>query len=113
MLCHFTCSSALLKYLRSSASSISYTSLSEIGDKLFLLFKITDFNNEIGDIIALIKEKNDSICDTALTNLKLSLKVLGGHEIDAEYKDEVDVNAINNKIEEKTLSLGLKDIENK
>ena len=77
------------------------------------VFKITDFNNEIGDIIVLIKKKNDSICDTALTNLKLSLKVLGGHEIDAEYKDEVDVNAINNKIEEKTLSLGLKDIENK
>lgn len=77
------------------------------------VFKITDFNNEIGDIIVLIKKKNDSICDTALTNLKLSLKVLGGREIDAEYKDEVDVNAINNKIEEKTLSLGLKDIENK
>lgn len=78
------------------------------------VFKITDFNNEIDDLIVLIKKKNDSICDTALINLKLSLLVLGGRKIDEdEFKEEVDVNTINNKIEEKSLSLGLKDIENK
>lgn len=78
------------------------------------VFKITDFNNEIDDLIVLIKKKNDSICDTALINLKLSLLVLGGSKIDEdEFKEEVDVNTINNKIEEKSLSLGLKDIENK
>lgn len=78
------------------------------------VFKITDFNNEIDDLIVLIKKKNDSICDTALINLKLSLLVLGGCKIDEEeFKEEVDVNTINNKIEEKSLSLGLKDIENK
>lgn len=78
------------------------------------VFKITDFNNEIGDLIVLIKEKNDSICDTTLTNLKLSLVVLGGRKVDEDnFKEEVDVNNINNKIEEKSLSLGLKDIENK
>lgn len=78
------------------------------------VFKITNFNNEIDDLIILIKEKNDSICDTALINLKLSLLVLGGHKIDEdEFKEEVDVNNINNKIEEKSLSLGLKDIDNK
>lgn len=78
------------------------------------VFKITDFNNEIGDLIVLIGKKNDSICDTALINLKLSLLVLGGSKIDEdEFKEEVDVNTINNKIEEKSLSLGLKDIENK
>lgn len=78
------------------------------------VFKITDFNNEIGDLIVLIKEKNDSICDTVLTNLKLSLVVLGGRKVDEDnFKEEVDVNNINNKIEEKSLSLGLKDIENK
>ena len=78
------------------------------------VFKITDFNNEIDDLIVLIKKKNDSICDTALINLKLSLLVLGGRKIDEdEFKEEVDVNTINNKIEEKSLNLGLKDIENK
>ena len=78
------------------------------------VFKITDFNNEIDDLIVLIKKKNDSICDTALINHKLSLLVLGGCKIDEdEFKEEVDVNTINNKIEEKSLSLGLKDIENK
>lgn len=78
------------------------------------VFKITDFNNEIGDLIVLIGKKNDSICNTALINLKLSLLVLGGSKIDEdEFKEEVDVNTINNKIEEKSLSLGLKDIENK
>lgn len=78
------------------------------------VFKITDFNNEIGDLIVLIGKKNDSICDTALINLKLFLLVLGGSKIDEdEFKEEVDVNTINNKIEEKSLSLGLKDIENK
>lgn len=78
------------------------------------VFKITDFNNEIDDLIVLIKKKNDSICDTALINLKLSLLALGGRKIDEdEFKEEVDVNTINNKIEEKSLSLGLKDIENK
>ena len=78
------------------------------------LHKIEKFNYDFRDLITLIRKKNDYICKTVTNDVKLSLIALRGQEItEKDIESESDINSLDEKIEEKTLSLGLKDIENK
>lgn len=78
------------------------------------LHRIEKFNCDFRDLITLIRKKNDFICKSALNDVKLSLIALKGQEItEKDIESEFDINSLDERIEEKTLSLGLKDIENK
>lgn len=71
------------------------------------LYKITDFNNEITNLINLIKYKNDCICSIMLEYVKISIKILKGCNINETDLKELDIDDIDNKIEEYSLKLGL------
>ena len=78
------------------------------------LHRIEKFNCDFRDLITLIKKKNDFICKSTLNDIKLSLISLRGQEITKkDIESDFDINLLDEGIEEKTLSLGLKDIEGK
>lgn len=77
------------------------------------LYKIVEYNNEIKDLIVLLNQKNDSICLSTLNDIRVSLLALRGKNITKEDFRDDDIDSLDDEIENKSLSLGLKDIENK
>ena len=71
------------------------------------IYKITDFNNEINNLINLIKCKNDYICTLVLDYVKLSSNILKGYNINENDIEKLNTNDIDNQIKEYTLKLGL------
>ena len=71
------------------------------------VFKITDFNNEIDNLINLIKCKNDYICTLVLDYVKLSSNILKGYNINENDIEKLNTNDIDNQIKEYSLKLGL------
>ncbi len=71
------------------------------------IYKITDFNNEIYNLINLIKYKNDYICTLVLDYVKLSLDILKGYNINENDIEKLNINDIDNQIKEYSLKLGL------
>ncbi len=77
------------------------------------LYKLVEYNNEIKDLIVLLNQKNDSICLSTLNDVRISLLALRGKNITKDDFRDDDIDTLNDEIEEKSLSLGLKEIDYK